>query len=87
MTGEAIELLLAVAVEFCREATLRRVIGEGRRQGVKVILVEPQFSWSSAEQVAREIGGRMVVIDPFAEDYLGNMRKVAAAFAEGLEAK
>ncbi len=63
---------------------LRRINEEAKRQGTKVIFVEPQFSRGSA---AREIGGRVVVIDPFAEDYLGNMRKVAAALAEGLEAK
>ena len=67
--------------------TLRRIIDEAKRQGVKVILVEPQFSRSRVEMVAREIGGRVVVIDPLAEDYAGNMRKVAAAFGEGLQAK
>ncbi len=68
-------------------AALRRVIEEAKRQEIKVIFVEPQFSRSSAEQVAREIGGRVVVIDPLAEDYAGNMRKAAAAFGEGLETK
>jgi zinc transport system substrate-binding protein len=37
--------------------------------------------------VAREIGGRVVPIDPLAEDYIENMRKVAAAFASVLEVK
>ena len=66
---------------------LPRIIDEAKRQGIKVIFVEPQFSRSSAEQVAREIGGRVVEIDPLAEDYVANMRKVAAAFAKGLEAR
>ena len=67
--------------------TLLHVIEEAKRLGIKVIFVEPQFSRSSAEMVAQEIGGRVVAVDPLAEDYVGNMRKVAAAFAEGLEAK
>ncbi len=67
--------------------TLLQVIQEAKRLGIKVIFVEPQFSRSSAEMVAREIGGRVVAVDPLAEDYVGNMGKVAAAFAEGLEAK
>jgi zinc transport system substrate-binding protein len=67
--------------------TLLHVIEEAKRLRIKVIFVEPQFSRSSAEMVAREIGGRVVAVDPLAEDYIGNMRKVAAAFAEGLEAK
>jgi zinc transport system substrate-binding protein len=67
--------------------TLLHVIEEAKRLRIKVIFVEPQFSRSSAEMVAREIGGRVVAVDPLAEDYVGNIRKVAAAFAEGLEAK
>jgi zinc transport system substrate-binding protein len=61
--------------------TLLDVIEEAKRLDIKVIFVEPQFSRSSAEMVAREIGGRVVAIDPLAEGYIENMRKVAAAFA------
>jgi zinc transport system substrate-binding protein len=67
--------------------TLLHVIEEAKRLGIKVIFVEPQFSRSSAEMVAREIGGRVVAIDPLAEDYIENMRKVAAAFAGASVAK
>jgi hypothetical protein len=34
--------------------------------------------------VARAIGGRVVVIDPLARDWVANMRRVAAAFREAL---
>jgi hypothetical protein len=37
--------------------------------------------------VAREIGGRVVAIDPLAEDYIENMHKVAASFASASVAK
>jgi zinc transport system substrate-binding protein len=67
--------------------TLLHVIEEAERLGIKVIFVQPQFSRGSAEMVAREIGGRVVAIDPLAEDYIRNMRKVAAAFTEALEAE
>ena len=67
--------------------TLMQVVQEAKRLGIKVIFVEPQFSRSSATMVAREIGGRVVAIDPLSDDYLGNMRKVVAAFAAALEAK
>ena len=61
--------------------TLLRLIDEAKRLRIRVVFVEPQFSRSSAEMVAREIGGRVVTIDPLAEDYLRNMRSVAAAFS------
>jgi zinc transport system substrate-binding protein len=67
--------------------TLLHVIEEAKRLDIKVIFVQPQFSRSSAEVVAREIGGRVVPIDPLAEDYVQNMRRIAAAFAEVLETK
>jgi zinc transport system substrate-binding protein len=67
--------------------TLLYVIEEAKRLDIKVIFVQPQFSRSSAEMVAREIGGRVVAIDPLAEDYIENMRKVAAAFSSVSVAK
>ena len=67
--------------------TLLHVIEEAKRLNIKVIFVEPQFSRSTAEMVAREIGGRVVAIDPLAENYIDNMRKVAAAFAGASVAK
>lgn len=67
--------------------TLLHVIDEAKRLGIEVVFVEPQFSRSNAEMVAREIGARVVAIDPLAQDYFENMRKVAAAFAEGAEGK
>lgn len=67
--------------------TLLHVIEEAKRLNIKVIFVEPQFSRRTAEMVAREIGGRVVTIDPLAENYIDNMRKVAAAVAGASAAK
>jgi zinc transport system substrate-binding protein len=41
-----------------------------------VIFVEPQFDPKSAEVIAEAIGGRVVFIDPLAEDYIGNLRLI-----------
>lgn len=67
--------------------TIARFIELGQRQGVKVIFVQEQFSRRTAETVARAIGGRLVAVDPLAEDYLNNLRHVAQVFAESMGAR
>lgn len=64
--------------------TLARIIDRAKAEGIRVIFVQKQFSRSAAEQVARAIGGDVVVIDPLAEDFVGNMREVAKAFTSAL---
>ena len=57
------------------------LIKEAEAKNIKIIFASPQFSTKSAEVIAREIGGKVVLIDPLAENYLENMRKVAKVFA------
>jgi len=66
-------------------AYMARLINQARSQNIKVIFVSPEFDSRSAEAIAREIGGKVVIIDPLAGDYLDNMRKVASAFKEALK--
>lgn len=61
---------------------LATVIDEARKEGIKVIFVQKQFSEKGAVTVANAIGGKVIQIDPLARDYLDNMRKMAQAFAE-----
>ncbi len=65
--------------------SLSALIEQARREGVKMIFVQPQFSAQSAETVAHAIGGRVVAIDPLAPDYADNMRRVARQIAEAAE--
>jgi len=66
-------------------AYMARLIEEARVNNIKVIFVSQQFDTRSAEAIAREIGGRVVSIDPEGRDYLDNMQKVSAAFREALQ--
>jgi zinc transport system substrate-binding protein len=50
----------------------------------RAIFVQPQYSRRSAELVAKEIGARVVVLDPLAEDWMANLRQVAASLREAL---
>jgi zinc transport system substrate-binding protein len=61
--------------------TLNRTIADARSLGIRTLFVQPQFSRRTAQFIAREIGAQLVVIDPLAEDYVANTRKVAAAIA------
>lgn len=64
---------------------LDALIRQARKDHVRVIFVQPQFSRKSAERVAREIGGAVVPIDPLAEDYTGNMQTLAREIKQGME--
>jgi zinc transport system substrate-binding protein len=63
---------------------MARLVIYARDKGVKVIFVQPQFATKSAEAIAREIGARVVVADPLAENWAENLREVAAKFREAL---
>jgi zinc transport system substrate-binding protein len=65
--------------------TLAAVIELARRERIRVIFVQPQFSRRDAETVARDIGGKVVAVDPLAADYMTNLRHVARVFAKAMQ--
>ena len=67
-----------------KPAQLKSLIQHARESDIKVIFVQPQFSTKSASVVAREIGGQVVLVDPLAENWMANMREVAAKFKAAL---
>ncbi|HBI14074.1 MAG TPA: ABC transporter substrate-binding protein [Desulfobulbaceae bacterium] len=60
---------------------LARLIEEAKRDKVRVIFVQPQFSEKTAEAIARSIGGRVVALDPLSRDYLANLKTIALQIA------
>jgi zinc transport system substrate-binding protein len=64
--------------------SLRAAIEEARREGVRAIFVQPQFSKESAELVARELGARVIGIDPLAYEWPATVRGMSLALAEVL---
>jgi zinc transport system substrate-binding protein len=64
---------------------LATLIDDARREGVKVIFIQPQFSSKSAEVVAKAIGGTVVPLDPLSRDYLGNLEDIADKIARALK--
>ena len=63
--------------------SLYRFIQMAKENGAKVIFTERGFSSKTATAVARAIGGRVVFLDPLAEDYVNGMKKTAEALLEG----
>ncbi len=61
--------------------SLARVIEAARAAHVQVIFVQPQFSQRLARQIARAIGGRVVVLDPLSARYPDNLLEAAKQIA------
>jgi zinc transport system substrate-binding protein len=64
---------------------IANLIQKAEEQNIKTIFASPQFNPRSAEIIAKEIGGRVVFIDPIAKDYIGNMRLVLDEFVQSME--
>ncbi len=64
---------------------LLQLIKEARKNSIKVIFVQPQFSEKSAETIADAIGGKVVFADPLAEDWKNNLLEVAEKFKVALK--
>ena len=63
---------------------LSTVIGEMKQASNHVIFDQPQFSTRTAQTIADAIGGKVVPLDPLAEDYLTNLVSMARTIAEVL---
>ncbi|MFO7991102.1 MAG: zinc ABC transporter substrate-binding protein [Thermoplasmata archaeon] len=56
---------------------LQAIIEQAEEENITVVFVEPQFDQSSAETIADEIDGKVVSINPLAEDYVDNLEVIA----------
>ena len=56
---------------------LSRLISRAKKEGVKVIFVQPQFDSSSGQVIAQAIHGEVVPLNPLAEDVAANLRLIA----------
>jgi zinc transport system substrate-binding protein len=65
--------------------TLSKLIETAQQKQVKVIFVQQQFSDRDAKTIARQIGAKTIMVDPLAEDYIENMKRVSRLFAEALQ--
>lgn len=71
-----------------KEPTARQLVdavSKAKKSGVRVVFVSPQFNIKSAEVLAKEIGASVVTVDPLAENYMDNLRKVADELVRSLK--
>lgn len=64
---------------------LATIIKEAKEEGANVVFVSPQFSQKSAQIIAKEIGGKILTIDPLSEKWHENMLNIAKVFASELK--
>ena len=65
-------------------AELGEIIKEAKEENIKVIFAQPEFSTQSAETIAQEIRGKVLLITPLAPDWSNNLLQVSQTFAEVL---
>lgn len=62
---------------------LAELIEAGRREGIRNVFYQSQFPASSVEIIAHDLGGQAVVIDPLAEDVIGNIESITERICNG----
>ena len=66
---------------------LKALITRSKKDGIKIIFVQPQFSTKSAETLAKAIGGEVIFADNLREDWGKNLRVQAEKFTQALAAQ
>ena len=64
---------------------LTLLIDEAKEHNIKVIFAEPQFDPKSADVIADEINGTVILIDPLSNDYTVNMRSILSEMVKAME--
>ncbi len=81
--------LTQISLEFQgKPSGLRRttaIIDQAKKEGIRIILVQSNFRTSDANQLAKEIGGTIIVADPLAKDYLKNLAALASNLHKALQ--
>jgi zinc transport system substrate-binding protein len=79
------ELEMYSLEEEGKEATAKRLeelIDLARRENIKAIFYQSEVDASQSKAFAEEIGGKAIMLEPLAEDYIKNLEKMARLIAE-----
>lgn len=81
---DLIQIPVEVGGQEPSAAELSDLIREAQAENIRVIFAQPEFSTESAELIAREIDGEVLLISPLARDWADNLREVSQTFAQVL---
>ncbi len=79
------QLTLEIEGKEPSEAEVTELQALARREGLRVVFVQPQITGRAAAAVASAIGGRTEVLDPLAADVDANLRHAAERIAASFE--
>jgi zinc transport system substrate-binding protein len=67
-----------------KPSKLKALIEQAKRDGIRIVFVQPQFSTKSAEAIAKAIGGEVAVADDLHPEWANNLREQAEKFKKAL---
>ncbi|SKB11640.1 Periplasmic solute binding protein [Planktothrix sp. PCC 11201] len=66
-------------------AELANLISEAKQENIKVIFAQPEFNPSSAETIAKEIGGKVIFVSDLEENWSTNLLQVSELLSQTLK--
>lgn len=63
---------------------LAKLIDTAKKDNIRVIFAQPEFSTQIAKYIAKEIGGEVILISDLTENWLDNLRYVSQTFKKTL---
>lgn len=63
---------------------IAQLIDQAKKEKVRVIFVQPQFSDKAAKTIAQAINGNVVALDPLAYDYIANLKYMSDQISRAL---
>lgn len=64
---------------------IKEIVELAKKNDIKVVFSQIQYSGKEADTVAREIGGQVIKIDPLAENWLDNLKLVADTLVKHMQ--
>jgi len=65
-------------------STLTKLIKYAKKENIKIIFVQPEFSKKSAKVIAENIHGKVVILNPLEENWTKSMKKAINSFSKVL---
>ncbi|WP_227381885.1 metal ABC transporter solute-binding protein, Zn/Mn family [Planktothrix agardhii] len=66
-------------------AELAKLISQAKQENIKVIFAQPEFNPSSAETIAKEIGGKVIFVSDLDENWSDNLLQVSELLSQTLK--